>query len=297
MRIYWYLTLLTLTLTASQAIAEPLYWQAKKEDLKLTILGSVHVGNESMYPLPSAIMNTLQESDGLIIETDVRKSEGVVYPASKVLTQDVLDEQQTQRLISISQSLEVNSQLLLSSPPWATSLSIQAQQLNHLGYESTAGVDSTLAYQATLQNFPVISLESLQFQIDLITGQPDSGKEWLLSSLEEFDQIGSATHCLIESWKSGDRAKLEQFAKQSEMSPELEKAFLTDRNIDWANKLSTNDWKLDSSGNYLVVVGTLHLIGEGNLLQLLQNEGFSVSQLSKSEQAQCEFESKTDGEE
>lgn len=74
------------------------------------------------------------------------------------------------------------------------------------------------------------------------------------------------------------------------MPHDLEEAFLTDRNIDWANKLFANDWKLDSKGHYLLVVGTLHLIGEGNLLQLLEEKGFIVTQQSQSQQAECQFE-------
>ncbi|MDH5925156.1 TraB/GumN family protein [Vibrio lentus] len=290
MRTFWYVTLFVLAFSAKQAAAEPLYWQAKKDDLTLTILGSVHVGDESMYPLPAQITDTLKESNGLIIETDIRKTEGVVYPTTTVTTGDVLNKQQKQLLTSISKSLDMPTQQLLSSPPWATSLSIQMQQLKKLGYGSAGGVDATLAYKATIADVPVISLEALQFQIDLIAGQKDAGKEWLVSSLEEFDQTDRVVHCLIESWKAGDVSKLEEFAKLSEMPTELEKAFLTDRNIDWANKLSANDWKLDSKGHYVLVVGTLHLIGEGNLLQLLEEKGFNVTQQSQSQKAQCQFE-------
>ncbi len=290
MRTFLYLTLLTLTFTTKHALAEPLYWQAKKDDLTLTILGSVHVGDESMYPLPTQITDTLKESDGLIIETDIRKSEGIVYPATTVTTADVLSVEQKQLLTSISKSLGMPTQQLLSSPPWATSLSIQIQQLKNLGYGSAGGVDATLAYKATIQDVPVISLEPLQFQIDLIAGQKDSGKEWLLTSLKEFDQTDRVVHCLIESWKAGDESKLEDFAELSEMPTELEKAFLTDRNVDWANKLSANDWKLNTKGNYLLVVGALHLIGEGNLLDLLEKKGFVVNQQSQSQKAQCQFE-------
>ena len=290
MRTFLYLTLLTLAFSAKQTAAEPLYWQAKKDDLTLTILGSVHVGDESMYPLPAQITDTLKESDGLIVETDIRKSEGVVYPTTTVTTSDVLNKEQKQLLASISKSLGMPTQQLLSSPPWATSLSIQMQQLKNLGYGSTGGVDATLTNKATIQDIPVISLEPLQFQIDLIAGQKDSGKEWLLTSLEEFDQTDRVVHCLIESWKAGDESKLEDFAKLSEMPTELEKAFLTDRNIDWADKLSATDWKLDSKGNYLIVVGALHLIGEGNLLELLEKKGFAINQQSQTQQAQCQFE-------
>ncbi|WP_434566751.1 TraB/GumN family protein [Vibrio chagasii] len=290
MRTFLYLTLLALTFTTKQALAEPLYWQAKKDDLTLTILGSVHVGDESMYPLPTQITDTLKESDGLIMETDIRKSEGVVYPPTTVTTADVLSAEQKQLLTSISKSLGMPTQQLLSSPPWATSLSIQMQQLKNLGYGSASGVDVTLANQASMADVPVISLEPLQFQIDLIAKQKDSGKEWLLTSLEEFDQTDRVVHCLIESWKAGDESKLEDFAELSEMPTELEKAFLMDRNVDWANKLSANDWKLDTKGHYVLIVGTLHLIGEGNLLELLEKKGFTVNQQSQSQKAQCQFE-------
>ncbi|TKF99415.1 TraB/GumN family protein [Vibrio sp. F13] len=290
MRPLWYMVLFVLAFSARQAVAEPLYWQAQKDDLTLTILGSVHVGDESMYPLPSAITDALKNSDGLIIETDIRKSDGVVYPRNKLTTADVLNTEQLQLLTDISKSLGMPTQQLLRSPPWATSLSIQMQQLKNLGYGSASGVDATLANKATTQDVPVISLEPLQFQIDLMTKQKDDGKEWLVSSLEEFDQTDRVVHCLIESWKAGDESKLEDFAELSEMPTDLEKAFLTDRNVDWANKLSANDWKLDTKGHYLLVVGTLHLIGEGNLLELLEKKGFTVNQQSQSKQAQCQFE-------
>ncbi|MEZ9515467.1 TraB/GumN family protein [Vibrio splendidus] len=290
MRTFWYVTLFVLAFSTKRAAAEPLYWQAKKDELTLTILGSVHVGDESMYPLPSAITDTLKNSNGLVVETDIRKTDGVVYPTTKVTTSDVLNEEQKQMLVDITKSLDMPTQQLLNAPPWATAISIQMQQLKNLGYASAGGVDATLTYKATIQDVSVISLEPIQFQIDLISGQKDSGKEWLTTSLEQFDHIDGDTHCLIESWKAGDLTSLEEFAKLSEMPSELEKAFLTDRNIDWANKLSANDWKLDSKGNYLIVVGALHLVGKGNLLELLEDKGFNVTQQSQSLQAQCQFE-------
>ena len=58
----------------STAMAEPLFWQAKKGQLEFIIFGSVHAGDKSMYPLPEPINDALKRSDGLILEADLKQS-------------------------------------------------------------------------------------------------------------------------------------------------------------------------------------------------------------------------------
>ncbi|AIW13369.1 TraB/GumN family protein [Vibrio tubiashii] len=282
------LLLLLLVLSASIQ-AEPLIWNIEKGGLQYTVIGSVHVGDKSMYPLPEIVFNRLKTSQGLIVETDVRQNGGIKYPPTTLLSKDVLSTAQQNELIGISNLLEMNANELLHTPPWAAALAIQMRQIEYLGYSAADGVDVRLAYKANLWEKPVISLESLQFQIDLLTGQKESGKELLISAIEEFDHSEDATHCLIESWKAGDMSKLEEFASLTQMSPDFEKSFLIDRNLDWAEKLSNPKWLPKSKGSYVIVVGTLHLLGEQSVLKLLKDEGFKVTQLSKSKTSNCEF--------
>lgn len=272
------------------AVAEPLYWRVQKGDLDYMIFGSVHVGDKSMYPLPDSVLRYLAESDGIIIEADVTNTVGVQYPPMSLTSKEVLDESQLSELSGIANLLNLNSQQLLLSPPWATALTIQMRQLEYLGYKPADGVDLHLLAKARSNQKSVYSLESLQFQIDMLTGQKESGKELLVSAIDEFDHSEDATTCLIESWRKGDLAKLNQFAQLAEMSPEFERAFLTDRNIDWAKQLEAPSWSSEQKGNYLMVVGALHLLGEQSVLSLLEDRGFTVEQLSSSEEAHCEFE-------
>ncbi|MDC5841356.1 TraB/GumN family protein [Vibrio europaeus] len=282
------LLLLLLVLSASIQ-AEPLIWNLEKGELQYTVIGSVHVGDKSMYPLPEIVFKRLKTSQGLIVETDIRQNNGIKYPPTTLVSKDVLSTEQQNELIGISNLLELNANELLHTPPWATALAIQMRQIEYLGYSASDGVDTRLAYKATLWDKPVLSLESLQFQIDLLTGQKESGKELLISAIEEFDHSEDATHCLIESWKAGDMSKLEEFASLTQMSADFEKSFLIDRNLDWAEKLSTPKWLPKAKGAYVIVVGTLHLIGEQSVLQLLKDEGFKVTQLSNSKASNCEF--------
>lgn len=274
----------------STAMAEPLFWQAKKGNLELVIFGSVHAGDQSMYPLPQPIHDALERSQGLILEADLKQTGSLKYPATKVTTQDVLNSRQESQLEQISKSLNLPYKQMLLSPPWATALTVQMKQFEQLGYLPQFGIDAHIAGLADKLNKPLFTLETLQFQIDLISQGKEGGKDLLLSSIEEYDETGDATHCLIESWKAGDKQNLEHIAELAAMSPELTAAFLTDRNHDWAKKLSSNSWKLEQEATYLVVVGAMHLIGEQNLIDLLNRRGFDIVQLSKSQDAQCEME-------
>ncbi|UUM29922.1 TraB/GumN family protein [Vibrio japonicus] len=281
----------TLLLLSSSLCAEPLFWSAEKGDLKYLILGSVHVGDESMFPLPQAIVDTLQASDGLILEADIRKNQNVAYPEQTLSSKDVLSDTQIATLKNIASQLQINANELLSSPPWAAALLIQMKQIESFGYSSDTGVDLMLMYKATTRNIPVLSLETVQFQIDLLTGQQESGKELLISALDDFNDAEKATHCLIDSWKAGDLEKLNEFSGLTELSPEFEQAFIHQRNTDWVNKLSKPSWLPNPEGSYVLVVGTLHLVGDRNVLVQLRKQGFKVTQQSNSKKANCQFKS------
>ena len=272
------------------SFAEPLYWYAEKGKTRYLIFGSVHVGDKSMYPLAKTITDTLAKSSGLIVESDIRKMQDVRYPDITMVTKDVLSPKQMETLRGLASLFNIDAMQLLDSPPWATALTLQMKQFENLGYQASYGIDTHLMYKATAQNLPIFSLESLQFQIDLLTGQKESGKELLVSALDEFDRAEDLTKCLITSWKAGDLEKLNQFAQLTEMSPELENAFISQRNLNWAEKLAKPTWSKERKANYVVVVGTMHLIGDNNLLTLLKAKGFKVTQGSTSRAANCQFE-------
>lgn len=176
----------------------------------------------------------MEQSSGLIIEADVRSSEGVVYPVSSILSKDVLDKTQRQLLVNIAKDLGMAEAQLLNAPPWTAALTIQLALVNKLGYVSDKGVDMHLIGLAEKKHLPVLSLESVQFQIDLIAGQPNGGQEMLLSSIDEYEGGDKLVQCLIESWKSGDGSMLEEASLTDKATEDFNEAFLYSRNRDWA---------------------------------------------------------------
>lgn len=287
-RIMTFVSSFIVLFTSFSSNAEPQYWLAKKGATEYMIIGSVHVGDESMYPLPKALTKHLDQSSGLIIEADVRNTTGSTYPPVSTRTKDVLDKVQRQHLIDIAKDLQIAEAQLLNAPPWNTALMIQLALVNKLGYVADEGVDMHLISLAEKKHIPVISLESVQFQIDLITGQPDGGKEMLLSSINEYDAGEALVECLIESWKSGDGSMLEEASLADKATTEFNQAFLYARNRDWAEKLDTGSLLPQKQGSYTVVVGSLHLVGKDNLIDLLTKRGFEITPLGKTRKAKCD---------
>ncbi|UMM02407.1 TraB/GumN family protein [Vibrio campbellii] len=275
--------------TSYSVQAEPQHWLAKKGDMEYMIIGSVHVGDKTMYPLPKAVTQFLKNSDGLVIEADVRNTEGVTYPKTSLLAKDVLDRTQRKHLAEIANDLGLQEAQLLNAPPWSAALTIQLMLVNKLGYASDQGVDMHLINLADKQKVPVLPLESVQFQLDLIAGQKDGGKEFLLSSIEEYDGGDKLVQCLIDSWKSGDGSTLEEASMSEQSSDEFNQAFLYDRNRDWAEKLDSGSMLPKKSGQYTIVVGSLHLVGKDNLIELLEERGFTVEPLGNTHKADCDI--------
>ncbi|EGR0516306.1 TraB/GumN family protein [Vibrio cholerae] len=269
--------------------AEPLFWSATKGSTQLLIFGSLHVGRDDIYPLPKQVEQALTQSAGLVVETDIRKNSSVTPIFSAITSEQVLTNEQLFILDRIAQQLSLDAQQICQMPPWSTSLLIQMRQFLELGYQADRGIDLYFMHQAEQQHIPVLSLETLQFQLDLLAGLPNSGEELLVGLIKDWEINAKLTGCMIQSWKNGDQDKLLEVAKLSEMSPELEHKMLIARNQDWAEKLSQTSFLLEQDKPYLVVVGTLHLVGEQSLLAQLKKKGFSIKQLNQSTEANCSF--------
>jgi uncharacterized protein YbaP (TraB family) len=65
-------TLVICLLFPGSALAEQrLFWKAESEDGVAWLLGSLHFGEDAMYPLPAHIIDALAGSEVLVVEVDL----------------------------------------------------------------------------------------------------------------------------------------------------------------------------------------------------------------------------------
>ncbi|GAK86943.1 hypothetical protein JCM19238_4552 [Vibrio ponticus] len=101
-----------------------------------------------MYPLPVNVTTFLKHSDGLVVETDIRSQQNIRFPATKVTTEQVLNDNNIRELKGIAGLLGLDAQQLLMASPWVTALTVQQKQIEYLGYRAQDGVDLALLGQA-----------------------------------------------------------------------------------------------------------------------------------------------------
>ncbi len=253
------------------------------------MMGSIHVGTKALYPLPQQVITRLEASDSLILEIDIEDSANVTLPQSRLSSKQVLDSKQIEDLNNIAKELGLPIEALLNSAPWQTALTLQLMQLNKLGYDSQLGIDTYFHTLAKQQQIHVEPLETAQFQMDLLSSLPNDGQELLESAINEWSTSKQIMNCLLESWQSGDTNKLTEFSQVSDMSTTMHDRFIRLRNQNWANQLDKMAQEPEVQRKFMVV-GTLHLVGKDNVIDMLKQRGFKVSQVSTSRRATCSFD-------
>jgi len=84
---------------------------------------------------------------------------------------------------------------------------------------------------------------------------------------------------MIEAWRNGDVQFLEDnLLADMANYPELNQVVVVDRNLAWTRDIEA---LLDDSDDYLIIVGTLHLVGANGVPELLKSRGHQVVQLSQ----------------
>ncbi|PMN69129.1 TraB/GumN family protein [Enterovibrio norvegicus] len=269
---------------AQAVTAEPLVWQAQKGDLTYTLMGSVHVGKPEFYPLPDIIESRFVAADALIVEADIINDTQLNIPKGKP-SGDVITSKQRAQLAEIATELGYQDSLLLNMPPWQTAMVLQIAQTKKLQFHQMLGVDLHFLSRTDSLNLPVISLETVQEQIDLLANARDDGIELLDDTLLHWELSKSFLPCMIEAWHLGDSEKMATIADDMSDTNDFERKILVDRNLNWIEMLT--DSTQIQNGDYVVIVGALHLPGEEGLLTLLKNKGFTITQLNQGQKAGC----------
>jgi uncharacterized protein YbaP (TraB family) len=262
-------------------------WKVTGPGGSIYLAGSVHLLTRDYYPLSPAMDAAFDDSDLLVEEADLGELDA---PASQfeLLTRGLLPaglslekvvEPSTYALItSRVADLGMPIEPLMRFKPWMLALTLVQIEWQKAGFEASFGLDRHFYDRATKEGKAVEALETLDYQISLFDDLTWELQDRLLAeSLENADAERANVRQLVDAWKAGNAAAVEQLLfDELQDDPVLSRRLLADRNRNWLPKL---DQLLTRRGRAFVVVGAAHLVGPDGLLALFKARGYRLEQL------------------
>jgi uncharacterized protein len=199
-----------------------------------------------------------------------------VLPEGKTLP-DVLGKERYGRAEALAREVGVQLSLFDQFAPWFAAEAISQLQLTQLGFQPQTGVEMYFMERARNDGKSVAGLETVHDQISLFQNMSlDTQAEYLLSSLEQAHDLPKEVDSMVRAWQRGDTQWFaEELKSEFGSDPHLYQSILVARNRKWVPKIEA---LLNGDVNYLVIVGTGHLVGQGSVIELLKKDGIGATQ-------------------
>jgi uncharacterized protein YbaP (TraB family) len=271
---------------AAQA-ASPV-WVIRGAHSTVYLAGSVHLLPSQESTLPPAFNRAYADSTRLVMELDLGTLDplaaaewltehGALPPGTSLRT--VLGEQRYNRVSAAAASLGAPTELLDKQAPWVVAIELADLQYVHLGFDPQQGVEEQLVHRAQADGKPTAGLETLDGELSGLAALPREDQLRLIDqTLDELKESPEEMREVLSAWRQGDAPKLAALlSREYDSFPALYRPLVTARNHSWVPQI---EQLLKGSGTTLVVVGALHLVGDGGLLELLHRDGYAAVQLN-----------------
>ncbi len=281
----WLLALGLLGCLSAQA-ASPV-WAIRGAHNTVYLAGSIHLLPGTDAALPPAFARAYADSARLVMEIDLGKLDpaealGALLqhgglPEGTSL-REVLGAPRYARASAAAAALELPAASMDQEAPWMVALQLTELEYARLGFDPEQGVEQQLLRRALADHKTTAGLESLADEMGVFEAlTPAAQLRFLDMVLDDLNDTGDETRAVLVAWRRGDAARLATLlAVEYRSFPALYDALVMDRNRNW---LPGIERLLQGEENCLVVVGALHLVGKGGLLELLRRDGFAPLEL------------------
>ncbi len=279
---------LALWLPVSTALADKLpIWEIEGNSNRVLLMGSIHFLRSSDYPLPEGMDAAYELADKLVMEVDMdsldpMRTQGVLTSLGISRNgglRTALGEETYNEAAERAEKLGIPFAMFEPMEPWFAALTITQLRMMQLGFDPSWGIETRLTQRAAADDKEIAGLETLEEQLGFMADmEAETQREFLLQSLDEAETIETMVGNMVDAWRAGDSSALEEVLLEGfETAPGLEDALLIKRNRNWVEPILELQ---NQDGNYLVVVGAAHLVGDNSVIEMLADRGLEIRQLS-----------------
>ncbi len=275
----------------------PLLWKVSDADNALYLLGSFHLLRPEDYPLSSEIDAAFADAESVVFEISPAEMNSPELPQNmaragartdgsslnselSAVTAEHLKRWAEQNAAAMAK-LQLNAQALQQFEPWFAGLLISLTEMSKLGLNPELGLDQHFGDRAIAAGKPTAGLERAAEQIAFFdTMSKAEQMQFLEEALGSSEDGGEDTLKMHADWRKGDADALwrDMAVNFRRDYPALYRRINVLRNDAWLPKLEAR-LKQGGSDDTLVVVGSLHLLGEDGVVEKLRAKGYTVERI------------------
>lgn len=286
---------------ADMPYAQGLTWQATRGADTLTVVGTMHIFDPRLAVVREKILPAVQAADLVMLEATpaeeaalqdmITTDPGRLFIVDGPTLPERLDEDTWAMVVDAATQRGIPGFMAAKMQPWYLSLTLaippcaMQEMLSGL-----SGLDKMIITDAQNANVPLQAVEpftvlfdlfkdqSIEEQIDMLRINmlvPDLQQQIFVSMLdlyfeEEVGRLWNMSRIAISEMPELDPA--EGIA----MFEQMQDALLDTRNRNWIPVITK---ATEANDDIVIAVGAAHLIGDQGILQLLENEGWTISQI------------------
>ncbi len=261
-------------------------WRLSKDAHTSYLYGTLHVGKlDWAFPGP-LLRDALADTDTLAVEVDVTDPALAQAMASASNgPAPALPAPIRRRLQRQLAAACLPQDALASLHPVMQAITLTVLAGRWEGLDAGYAQEIVLGVQARAKSVPIVSLESVQSQFDLLLPKTAARAQRLVAqTLDQLerDRVRPVLRRLAAVWEGSQIAELEHYTRWCECADTPEdRAFLVQLNDERNPPMADRIDALHQSGKRLLVaVGSLHMIGEQGLPKLLAARGYRVERLT-----------------
>ena len=257
-----------------------LLWELSKTGQQPAYLfGTIHSEDPAVVELPATVKQAFDASNSVVLEmlldTDtMRYSSTAMLMLDGRSLSDMIGMPLYKKVSAAIASRGIPELVLNRMKPWAAAVTLSTPAL-----ETGQILDLVLYQDALQQDKAVYGLETVREQLDLFDSMSESDQVTLLrDAVDKFPELDALHAELLEVYKQRDLEGLlainetSMQAEDQRLAKEFQRRVIDDRNHRMAERMQP----YLRQGKAFVAVGALHLPGEQGLLNLLEQQGYTV---------------------
>lgn len=284
--------------------SERMFWEIRGTSADGTpssvyILGTVHVGDERLYPLPDAVQNALKTADRVFGELSTEDignvqavlAERIMEEAENIDFENTLADHLSQEEISFLENVlsEEYLQAAFLYKPWFLLTLLTTVELEKTTLSAQYGLDFVLLSTAAGLGIEVQGLDTPEVQMNIVLYEDFTFEEQLeilretLKNLMEQNTSDATIDDLYEVYLNDDKEAMAKLIGETQVTSSIAvekymKMIFYDRDSAWAQLIPTY---IEEGGTTFIFAGAGHFVGDNSVFEHMKRNKILVPKTSQ----------------